>query len=275
LSNKSVFVLPLAVLIFAVCLWGQNGNVTLQFPIAGLHPHTAPIVSIFDHSLKADEATAFTGEAGQATAGSVSGNCYRNPNGSDFVLYDNYAGLRTGGTAFLCYDGHAGFDIRVPRGQQVLASADGIIERADDKFQDGQGTSFGNVIFINHGSGIKTIYGHLQHASLKVSKGSVVNKGQIIASVDSTGNSTADHLHFEVRINAVSADPYGWKGWLLARSVSEYSEFAGFDHKALWFGPKQATTCELKDNFSDTLLVILIREHRAQTSGSASLRPHR
>jgi hypothetical protein len=39
-----------------------------------------------------------------------------------------------------------------------------------------------------------------------------------------------------------------------SRSVSEYSEFAGFDHKALWFGPKQATTCELKDNFSDTLL---------------------
>ena len=39
-----------------------------------------------------------------------------------------------------------------------------------------------------------------------------------------------------------------------SRSVSEYSEFAGFDHKALWFGPKQATTCDLKDDFSDTLL---------------------
>jgi hypothetical protein len=40
--------------------------------------------------------------------------------------------------------------------------------------------------------------------------------------------------------------------------VSEYSEFAGFDHKALWFGPKQATTCELKDNFSDTLLDMFV-----------------
>ena len=67
---------------------------------------------------------------------------------------------------------------------------------------------YGNTIMINHGGGLVTLYGH--NSSLVVSKGDTVTRGQVVAKCGSTGNSTGNHCHFEVRVNGkpVNPEPY-------------------------------------------------------------------
>ena len=65
--------------------------------------------------------------------------------------------------------------------------------------------SYGNYVLIDHGGGYATLYAHC--SSLLVSKGDKVTRGQVIAKIGSTGNSTGNHLHFEVRINGSTVDP--------------------------------------------------------------------
>jgi murein DD-endopeptidase MepM/ murein hydrolase activator NlpD len=64
---------------------------------------------------------------------------------------------------------------------------------------------FGNVIEIDHGQGIRTLYAHA--ARLLVREGDIVLKGQAIGEVGSTGRSTGPHLHFEVHENGQTTDP--------------------------------------------------------------------
>ena len=72
----------------------------------------------------------------------------------------------------------------------------------------GYNSGYGNYVVIDHGSGLSTLYAHC--GSLAVSSGQSVSKGQVIGYVGSTGNSTGNHCHFEVRLNgtAVSPEPY-------------------------------------------------------------------
>lgn len=65
--------------------------------------------------------------------------------------------------------------------------------------------SYGNYVWMNHGNGKETIYGHL--TSVAVQPGDSVKKGQVIGFVGSTGNSTGPHLHFECRMGGVKYDP--------------------------------------------------------------------
>jgi hypothetical protein len=65
---------------------------------------------------------------------------------------------------------------------------------------------YGNRIQIDHGSGHMSLYAHLRHGSLRVKVGDNVAKGQQIAEVGSTGNSTGNHLHYELRINGVNVN---------------------------------------------------------------------
>lgn len=95
---------------------------------------------------------------------------------------------------------HAGVDISAKEGTGVYATADGVVERAS--FQDG---GLGNNIVINHENGYKTVYAHL--SSINVVKGQKLKIGDIIGLVGSTGLSTVNHLHYEVRVNNTPVNP--------------------------------------------------------------------
>ncbi len=86
---------------------------------------------------------------------------------------------------------HSGLDISGPAGAKVYSTADGKVKTAE---YDG---SYGNVVDIDHGFGITTRYGHL--SQILVSKGQSVGKGTAIGVQGSTGRSTGNHVHYEVR----------------------------------------------------------------------------
>lgn len=94
---------------------------------------------------------------------------------------------------------HHGIDIAAPEGTPVYATADGLIERAN------YSGSYGNVIYIDHGSDLQTRYAHL--SGLNVRDGQRVKKGDLIGFVGSTGRSTGPHLHYEVRVDGVAVNP--------------------------------------------------------------------
>lgn len=95
---------------------------------------------------------------------------------------------------------HSGLDIPASYGEDVVAAADGVV------ITSGWVNGYGNTIMISHGSGIVTLYGH--NSSLTVSNGQSVKKGQVVAKIGSTGWSTGNHCHFEVRINGDHTNPW-------------------------------------------------------------------
>lgn len=100
----------------------------------------------------------------------------------------SYFGARWGST-------HGGVDIGAPTGTSIYAAASGTVVTAQ------WNSSYGNYVKIDHGNGYATLYAHA--SALLVQPGQKVSKGQIIARVGSTGNSTGPHLHFEVQRNGV------------------------------------------------------------------------
>lgn len=94
---------------------------------------------------------------------------------------------------------HAGIDICAPRGTPVLATADGRVTFA------GRRVGYGRTVCIDHGHGISTWYAHV--GNLKAGKGSRVKRGQVIATVGTSGRATAPHVHYEVRKNSTAVDP--------------------------------------------------------------------
>jgi murein DD-endopeptidase MepM/ murein hydrolase activator NlpD len=96
-------------------------------------------------------------------------------------------------------DFHEGLDIVAPVGTRVSAPADGIVTRV------GPSGGFGNCIFISHGYGIMTRYGHLSGYNVKV--GQRVKRGDVLGLVGSTGRSTGPHLHYEVLVHQRNVDP--------------------------------------------------------------------
>lgn len=94
---------------------------------------------------------------------------------------------------------HEGVDFVVPEGTPVLAAANGIVVYADYHVQ------YGNMLEIDHGNDIVTRYAHASKLLTKV--GQVVRRGQEIALSGSTGRSTGNHMHFEVRYKGVAQNP--------------------------------------------------------------------
>ncbi|MGM0365329.1 MAG: murein hydrolase activator EnvC family protein [Actinomycetota bacterium] len=96
---------------------------------------------------------------------------------------------------------HSGIDIAAPHGTQVKAADGGQIVQA------GYFGGYGYSIMVYHGGGYATWYAHL--SSFNVSTGQMVERGQVIGYVGSTGWTTGPHLHFEVRINGNPQNPLG------------------------------------------------------------------
>lgn len=94
---------------------------------------------------------------------------------------------------------HEGLDFPAAVGTPVFAAADGIVTMAS------QTSDYGNLLKIDHGSGLETRYAH--NSSLLVKPGERVMKGQKIALIGSTGRSTGPHLHYEIRLNGNPLDP--------------------------------------------------------------------
>lgn len=101
---------------------------------------------------------------------------------------------------------HTGIDIPAPAGQNVMAAKDGVV------FLAGWNGGYGNCVIINHGmengKSVMTLYAH--NSSLLVKAGQTVKRGEVIAKVGSTGNSTGNHCHFEVRINGTPVNPMNY-----------------------------------------------------------------
>lgn len=94
---------------------------------------------------------------------------------------------------------HKGQDIAVPLGTPVMATADGVVISA------GWHHGYGNAIYIDHGNGVNTRYGHLSR--IDVAEGQTIKRGDLIGLSGSTGRSTGPHLHYEVRINGEATNP--------------------------------------------------------------------
>ena len=104
-------------------------------------------------------------------------------------------GLRWNGAEF-----HQGIDIAAEMGTPIVATADGVVTIAG-----WNAGGYGNMVDIDHGSGVSTRYGHA--SAVVVTVGQRVRRGQIIAYVGSTGHSTGPHLHYEVRLSGQPVNP--------------------------------------------------------------------
>lgn len=94
---------------------------------------------------------------------------------------------------------HPGFDLAAVTGTQVAAAARGTVVHA------GPAGTYGNLVTVRHDNGFETRYAHLSAVDVKV--GDVVEAGQDVGKVGTTGYSTGPHLHFEVRHDGVAIDP--------------------------------------------------------------------
>jgi murein DD-endopeptidase MepM/ murein hydrolase activator NlpD len=100
---------------------------------------------------------------------------------------------------------HTGVDFAAPRGTPIYAGGDGVIERA------GWVSGYGRYVEIRHVNGFETAYGHMNAIADGMKPGATVRQGQVIGYVGSTGNSTGNHLHYEIKVNGRFVDPLSVK----------------------------------------------------------------
>jgi len=100
---------------------------------------------------------------------------------------------------------HGGIDIPAPTGTRIVASQDGIV------YFSGWSGGFGNTVIIDHYGGYRTLYAH--NSVNRVAAGDRVTRGQHIADVGSTGQSTGPHVHFEIIRNGTRVNPTNYVGW--------------------------------------------------------------
>ncbi len=106
---------------------------------------------------------------------------------------------------------HTGVDIAAPLDTPVAAAADGVVVIGGASTDlEGNLVGYGNYVVIAHAGKMVTLYGHLD--KLLVHAGQPVHAGDVIALEGSTGNSTGPHLHFEVRVDGLLADPMRYLG---------------------------------------------------------------
>lgn len=101
---------------------------------------------------------------------------------------------------------HTGIDIPAARGTKIYAAKSGVVTTS--VMGSGSSWSYGNYVVVSHSDGTSTLYAHM--SSRAVSKGDVVNQGDVVGYVGTTGRSTGNHLHFEIRVNGNRTDPLNY-----------------------------------------------------------------
>jgi hypothetical protein len=147
---------------------------------------------------------------------------------------------------------HTGIDIAANKGSEVFATASGKIIRRDYHF-----FGYGRFVEIDHGHNITTLYAHLSATHLF--KGDSVRVGDLIGQVGSTGLSTGNHLHYEIRKNGISIDPFS----LFSDNVenaeeifiikSTISKFVQMNQKVITKKLTLAELKELKDSYTESI----------------------
>ena len=97
---------------------------------------------------------------------------------------------------------HTGIDIPASGGTSILAAKSGVVTTST------YNNSYGNYVVVSHSDGTSTLYAHMVRRNC--SKGDTVSQGQVIGYVGTTGSSTGNHLHFEVRVNGSRVDPINY-----------------------------------------------------------------
>ena len=127
------------------------------------------------------------------------------------------SGMPTAGRVTSCYGPrwgtmHQGVDIAAPIGTPIYVPQDGVV------LQAGPASGFGQAVYVQHGDGQITLYGHVNQ--FFVSAGQVVRAGDHIADVGNKGQSTGPHLHFEVHQGGLYASRVNPMPWLQAHGIS-------------------------------------------------------
>jgi len=121
---------------------------------------------------------------------------------------------------------HKGMDFTAKKGTPIYASGNGTVTRAD------RSPSFGNVVYIDHGYGYKTVYAHMSRFATR--KGAKVKRGDLIGYVGNTGVSVSSHLHYEVHKKGKAVNPvYYYYGDLTPEEFIEMQKAASQEGQSL------------------------------------------
>ena len=134
--------------------------------------------------------------------GAVSANGWAAPMApGTYTLTSGYGPRRspTGGSDTF----HGGLDFGTGSGTPIYAAADGTVTRAEEGWNGG----FGNLVVIHTAPNIDIYYAHQVNGGIRVKVGDVVAAGDQIGAVGTTGSSTGNHLHFEIRVDGATTDP--------------------------------------------------------------------
>jgi murein DD-endopeptidase MepM/ murein hydrolase activator NlpD len=127
---------------------------------------------------------------------------------------------------FKVYKDHNGLDFSAPKGTPVYATGDGIVTRANTS------SSYGRVIYLNHGHGYETRYAHLSRFAVR--PGERIKRGHILGYVGNTGTSVSAHLHYEVLFNERNLNPINFfQRDLSNKEYERLIEIASTQNKAL------------------------------------------
>lgn len=194
--------------------YGVDPDVIVNYPLNGLSPETVGNYS--NPNIEPGTMLVVPGGTRPTVAWIVardnpaSGNTYLGPGACSGILYGAVGtGSFTWPTSVTWLSGydwnppvHNGLDFGGDFGSPIYASDSGVVV-----YSGWSNVGYGNLMVVDHDSGWQTFYAHLLDGSM-LPCGTSVNKGQLIASMGSTGNSTGPHLHFEIRYNGYPVNPW-------------------------------------------------------------------
>jgi len=207
----------------------------LTFPLQNRNAYNARISAVFDHSMlnsycSDDKMVTYSGEeTTERTSyppidpiGCGSLYSFYKPGGGAFLVGKvNYVGIRSEkNNLVLQYDAHPGYDYPDDLGTPVLAAAEGDLSVVNE--------NYGWVKITHDGAGVG-YETHYLHLNWHIGSGRVA-QGQQIGGVGNKGESSGNHLHFEVRYQGIPVDPYGWEG----SGTDPYTMLTGAVNIRLW-----------------------------------------